>query len=1187
MVNTIEWINQNYPVNGNCQRQDDKENFGKKRKEIINLDISKQNLEGKLDLSGFVSLERLNCSYNSLDDLEFLNKLSYPEKLLFLNIDNCCDEFFFREEMKEKVKHFKNLVKLTPSLEKYKEEKKRTESYGDFLSGVTGDAVAFAKKKGQELMLLREIEKEKQRAKELEKALKESKVRDNEWEKKLNELEEIRSSLGSMNKAIIIIANSDDPDQVVVELSSGSKEEKINNEEIRFDSSEDEITLNVKEIEEKENLESLKDLRKQVLYGKSALESILRHERLQKFLNSLSDPFWEAHQSEQEIKSKSFDELKNDFNNLWKGSEWEYNFSDLDKIKLIVNKLVEKEKENEINLSGIKEEIENLCKNKEECRRISNARWAWNEYNKNKFDEAEKVYNDLKNKNSTFFRFQDINYYGSKNAEIYMLYTHVLKKELPEYIEKTKEELGTKFVRFNEKFKKVKDENFGDYVAKKLADSDDFYFSPDRVWKEIESAKEEVLGQILDIAPTIQYQHHEESSNSREGVIKENYYSGKGYSKEKGIIYQNKGFPWKISLNAEDLPSRLYNIQTGKIEKTEGKSDVKNYGVASYVWGAGDLSKSDKEKLSKLKLNEMWDNVEYENQLNPSGYRALIKAIETCKLLGINYLWMDQLCTNQGDNEDKNREVPKMRQYYSNSSMTLMSIDGNLRSNDNLLPSLPDTLKKIISSKWFTRSWTFQEGWLSKQTVFMFDDELVDGRAVAQAWILNQPVYTKFARYNSLEEASKAVKKIATPLGWAYYKNEYDPEDKVDLSLGQVLKEIKNRGRGAPIDGIYSILGLLPYGSEVKVNYKPRMCLGCPEERETKDCKHEDKNKQWPTYSKKDIAEALYEVMKAAIKNGYGEPFAWHGESNGLMPEVINEKGSTDMRGGLILVCKCEKSHGEFSCSECRQGSQKKHDHDFGCAKIKDVTTKENGSVSYGNVEVRGSKHVIKSVVGEIVGIEESKGFLIEGGLYKREVEVEDTGEIILTGSKETLNSIKKDDLLIILDKDKWESESPFAILATKTYDSNDEVYCRQGIVGFDGKSEVKKLEDLKVEKEELTIDNKYDIQFQLDAIKEVEEGLRNYGLSERILGESWKFSFRGKVKEKINKEKDKLLNLAGEVKEWFETIPSLSSSEDYDFFLWLKDKKKLTAKQALENLRQLKEEHSSQNLEAKVEVKK
>jgi hypothetical protein len=61
---------------------------------------------------------------------------------------------------------------------------------------------------------------------------------------------------------------------------------------------------------------------------------------------------------------------------------------------------------------------------------------------------------------------------------------------------------------------------------------------------------------------------------------------------------------------------------------------------------------------------------------------------------------MDQLCTNQGNNEDKNKEVPKMRQYYSNSSITLISIDGSLRGDDKLsLPSLPHTLRKIVGSK--------------------------------------------------------------------------------------------------------------------------------------------------------------------------------------------------------------------------------------------------------------------------------------------------------------------------------------------------------------------------------------------------------------------------------------------------------------------------------------------------------
>jgi len=144
------------------------------------------------------------------------------------------------------------------------------------------------------------------------------------------------------------------------------------------------------------------------------------------------------------------------------------------------------------------------------------------------------------------------------------------------------------------------------------------------------------------------------------------------------------------------LPTRLFDINEGKIKETKniGK-EVKNYAILSYVWGrASELTNEDKEKLDNI-----WEDMKYKNKLNPSGYKTLYKGIETCKLLGIDYLWMDQLCTNQGDNEDKNQEVPKMRQYYSNSSITLVSIDGNIRGDDNLLPSLPDTLRKIVGSE--------------------------------------------------------------------------------------------------------------------------------------------------------------------------------------------------------------------------------------------------------------------------------------------------------------------------------------------------------------------------------------------------------------------------------------------------------------------------------------------------------
>jgi len=49
------------------------------------------------------------------------------------------------------------------------------------------------------------------------------------------------------------------------------------------------------------------------------------------------------------------------------------------------------------------------------------------------------------------------------------------------------------------------------------------------------------------------------------------------------------------------------------------------------------------------------------------------------------------------------------------------------------------------------------------------------------------------------------------------------------MNLSQALKEIKTRGRGIPVDGFYSILGLLPYGDKVTVNYKGNLCKECKE----------------------------------------------------------------------------------------------------------------------------------------------------------------------------------------------------------------------------------------------------------------------------------------------------------------------------------------------------------------------
>jgi len=113
MVNAQEYLDENYPKN--------------QRNQIIKLHISNRDLEGSLELSDFVNLERLDCSYNKLVNLKITNcpNISYfgiwankitsfdftslnPQTLTYLFI---CDNNFSRQDLSVFSK-FVNLIDL-------------------------------------------------------------------------------------------------------------------------------------------------------------------------------------------------------------------------------------------------------------------------------------------------------------------------------------------------------------------------------------------------------------------------------------------------------------------------------------------------------------------------------------------------------------------------------------------------------------------------------------------------------------------------------------------------------------------------------------------------------------------------------------------------------------------------------------------------------------------------------------------------------------------------------------------------------------------------------------------------------------------------------------------------------------------------------------------------------------------
>ncbi|CAO2650182.1 Nn.00g014740.m01.CDS01 [Neocucurbitaria sp. VM-36] len=136
-------------------------------------------------------------------------------------------------------------------------------------------------------------------------------------------------------------------------------------------------------------------------------------------------------------------------------------------------------------------------------------------------------------------------------------------------------------------------------------------------------------------------------------------------------------------MNALQVPARLIDLQANERLRIVDTSKLAQYSqgfaALSYVWGMQQtfiLLTTNKDVLSDgFQIVQLPKTIQ--------------DAVIVTRRIGLRYLWIDALCIMQDSNEDKARELPKMRLIYKYAAVTIVAAVAN-SATEGFLHYIPD-----------------------------------------------------------------------------------------------------------------------------------------------------------------------------------------------------------------------------------------------------------------------------------------------------------------------------------------------------------------------------------------------------------------------------------------------------------------------------------------------------------------
>ena len=196
----------------------------------------------------------------------------------------------------------------------------------------------------------------------------------------------------------------------------------------------------------------------------------------------------------------------------------------------------------------------------------------------------------------------------------------------------------------------------------------------------------------------------------------------------------------------QDFPHSIRVIDVNKRCVVEIPAICK-YVALSYVWGNPDKGQItlQKETTSRLHspggLSDSWTDI-------PS---TIADAMKLCWMIGRDYLWVDAICIQQDDKDDKDRQIQQMDKVYALADFTIVpALKGPRSQYCDSWSGLPGVSKprigepkiekirnqqlgsltmgkfldEIADTFWSQRAWTMQEMYLSGRVIYFAEPQM-------------------------------------------------------------------------------------------------------------------------------------------------------------------------------------------------------------------------------------------------------------------------------------------------------------------------------------------------------------------------------------------------------------------------------------------------------------------------------